>query len=40
MIAEFMSKADSAMVSAKLLVDAGDSDGATNHVYYAMFDAD
>jgi|HubBroStandDraft_1064217.scaffolds.fasta_scaffold418053_2 hypothetical protein len=39
MIAEFMSKADGALVSAKLLLDAGDSDGAANRAYYAMFDA-
>jgi hypothetical protein len=39
MIAEFMSKADSALGSAKLLLDAGDSDGATNRAWYAMFDA-
>jgi len=39
MIAEFMSKAESALVSARLLLNAGDSDGATNRAYYAMFDA-
>jgi uncharacterized protein (UPF0332 family) len=39
MIAGFMSKADGAVVSAKLLLDAEDSGGATNRTYYAMFDA-
>jgi len=39
MIAEFIGKADSALGSAKLLLDAGDSDGATNRAWYAMFDA-
>lgn len=36
---ELMAKADRALVSARLLLDAGDSDGACNRAYYAMFDA-
>jgi uncharacterized protein (UPF0332 family) len=39
MTAELMDKADRALTSARLLFDAGDSDGATNRAYYAMFDA-
>jgi len=34
-----MRKAERAAVSAKLLLDAGDLDGACNRAYYAMFDA-
>lgn len=34
-----MDKAQKALASAKLLLDAGDTDGATNRAYYAMFDA-
>jgi uncharacterized protein (UPF0332 family) len=34
-----MVKALRATVSAKLLLDAGDVDGACNRAYYAMFDA-
>ncbi len=34
-----MAKADQAVVSAKLLLEAGDVDGACNRAYYAMFDA-
>jgi uncharacterized protein (UPF0332 family) len=34
-----MIKAENALVSAKLLNDAGDFDGACNRAYYAMFDA-
>jgi uncharacterized protein (UPF0332 family) len=34
-----MKKADKALASAKLLLAAHDSDGATNRAYYAMFDA-
>jgi uncharacterized protein (UPF0332 family) len=34
-----MVKAENALVSAKLLSDAGDIDGACNRAYYAMFDA-
>lgn len=34
-----MGKADKALTSARLLLDAGDSDGASNRAYYAMFDA-
>ena len=34
-----MGKASRAVASAKLLLDAGDVDGACNRAYYAMFDA-
>jgi uncharacterized protein (UPF0332 family) len=34
-----MDKAQKALASAKLLLSAGDTDGATNRAYYAMFDA-
>jgi uncharacterized protein (UPF0332 family) len=34
-----MGKAETALASARLLFSAGDSDGATNRAYYAMFDA-
>jgi uncharacterized protein (UPF0332 family) len=34
-----MQKATQASVSARLLLDAGDIDGACNRAYYAMFDA-
>lgn len=34
-----MAKAMQAVASAKLLIDAGDADGACNRAYYAMFDA-
>lgn len=34
-----MKKADQALASACLLLDAGDTDGACNRAYYAMFDA-
>lgn len=37
--AELMSKAVRATASAKLLLEAGDADGACNRAYYAMFDA-
>jgi uncharacterized protein (UPF0332 family) len=37
MTAEFMSKAEIAPGSARLLLNAGDSDGAANRAYYAMF---
>lgn len=36
---EMMEKAGTALVSAPLLLDAGDSDGAASRAYYAMFDA-
>lgn len=36
---ELLAKADQAAASAKLLLDAGDADGACNRAYYAMFDA-
>jgi len=36
---ELMVKAERAMESARLLLDAGDADGACNRAYYAMFDA-
>ena len=34
-----MAKAMQAAASAKVLLDTGDSDGACNRAYYAMFDA-
>ncbi len=34
-----MEKAATALASARLLLDAGDSDGAVNRADYAMFDA-
>lgn len=34
-----MAKADQALASARLLLGAGDPDGACNRSYYAMFDA-
>jgi uncharacterized protein (UPF0332 family) len=39
MTKEIMDKAEKALASASILFDAGDSDGATNRAYYAMFDA-
>jgi uncharacterized protein (UPF0332 family) len=39
MTTEIMDKAAKALGSARLLLKAGDSDGATNRAYYAMFDA-
>jgi uncharacterized protein (UPF0332 family) len=36
---ELMTKAERATNSARLLLDAGDADGACNRAYYAMFDA-
>ena len=39
MTTELVDKAERALTSARLLLDAGDSDGATNRAYYAMFDA-
>ncbi len=39
MTQDIMDKADTALASARLLLDAGDSDGASNRAYYAMFDA-
>jgi len=39
MTAELMNKANKALASARLLLNADDSDGATNRAYYAMFDA-
>jgi len=38
-IVELMEKAVRASQSAKLLLDAGDKDGACSRAYYAMFDA-
>ena len=37
--AALMQKADRALASARLLLDAGDTDGACNRAFYAMFDA-
>lgn len=34
-----MDKAQTALASARMLLAAGDTDGATNRAYYAMFDA-
>lgn len=39
MTAELLQKAETALSSARLLLGAGDSDGAINRAYYAMFDA-
>jgi uncharacterized protein (UPF0332 family) len=39
MTAELIHKAKTALSSARLLLAAGDGDGATNRAYYAMFDA-
>jgi uncharacterized protein (UPF0332 family) len=39
MTQEIMDKARKALASARILLTAGDSDGATNRAYYAMFDA-
>lgn len=39
MAKEIMDKAEKALASARILLDAKDSDGATNRAYYAMFDA-
>ncbi len=36
---DLMAKAVQAITSAKILLDAGDADGACNRDYYAMFDA-
>lgn len=36
---DLMGKAERALASARLLLDAGDTDGACNRAYYAMFDA-
>jgi uncharacterized protein (UPF0332 family) len=36
---DLMTKAVRAVSSAKLLIEAGDVDGASNRAYYAMFDA-
>lgn len=36
---ELLAKAFQASASARLLLDAGDTDGASNRAYYAMFDA-
>jgi len=36
---ELLGKATMAVMSSKLLLDAGDLDGACNRAYYAMFDA-
>jgi uncharacterized protein (UPF0332 family) len=35
----YMSKAERALTAARLLLNAGDTDGACNRAYYAMFDA-
>lgn len=37
--ADLMDKAERAAASARVLLDAGDADGACNRAYYAMFDA-
>lgn len=36
---DLMAKAMQAAVSARVLLDTGDADGASNRAYYAMFDA-
>ncbi len=38
MTAALLEKAEKALASARLLLDANDSDGAGNRAYYAMFD--
>jgi hypothetical protein len=38
MTKEIMDKAAKALASARILLKVGDSDGATNRAYYAMFD--
>ena len=38
-VQELFEKATRAASSAKLLLDTGDTDGACNRAYYAMFDA-
>jgi uncharacterized protein (UPF0332 family) len=38
-VAELRAKADMALKSAKVLLEAGDADGVCNRAYYAMFDA-
>ena len=35
----YLRKADAALAAARLLLQAGDGDGACNRAYYAMFDA-
>lgn len=37
--ADFLAKAETAVRSARVLLDSGDTDGACNRAYYAMFDA-
>ncbi len=37
--ADLMDKASRALASGRLLLEAGDTDGACNRAYYAMFDA-
>jgi uncharacterized protein (UPF0332 family) len=37
--ASYMRKAEAALVGARLLLKAGDTDGACSRAYYAMFDA-
>ena len=39
MTQELLGKAETALASARLLLEAKDSDGAVNRAYYAMFDA-
>jgi uncharacterized protein (UPF0332 family) len=39
MTKEIMEKARKALASARILLGAGDTDGATNRAYYAMFDS-
>jgi uncharacterized protein (UPF0332 family) len=39
MTRELLDKADKAVASARLLLAADDTDGATNRAYYGMFDA-
>jgi uncharacterized protein (UPF0332 family) len=39
MTKEIMAKAEKALASARILLDAGDSDGAANRACYATFDA-
>ena len=39
MTRRLLDKAETALASARLLLAAGDADGAVNRAYYAMFDA-
>ena len=38
-LAAYMDKAERALASARVLIEAGDPEGACNRAYYSMFDA-